>query len=230
MQILNTSVLEDPVFLPQNPAARRLSEHKLKKIHYSQGSILSSREPKQNRRKQNKNWECESDGSQKSVWEQICQEKNVVDRCLTRKRGCELAPHPPPLTPGVTKAAAVAEVKSSGTVKVFFLRQWERPRPSGMGVEKWQHCTWTCALGKLKRPNQTQMKSNSYPQELGPPMRTTWEGSERCWIQAASRYSRGLLAAQRGWSERRMPIEMKDISVRAISGLSPTYGNSQFLG
>lgn len=74
------------------------------------------------------------------------------------------------------------------------------------------------------------MKSNSYPQELGPPMRTTWEGSERCWIQAASRYSRGLLAAQRGWSERRMPIEMKDISVRAISGLSPTYGNSQFLG
>ena len=42
-------------------------------------------------------------------------------------------PMPPP-SPGVAKAAAVAEVKSSGTVKVF-LRQWERPRSSGTGVE-----------------------------------------------------------------------------------------------
>lgn len=40
-----------------------------------------------------------------------------------------------PPAPGVAKAAAVAEVKSSGTVKVF-LRQWERPRSPETGVER----------------------------------------------------------------------------------------------
>lgn len=43
-------------------------------------------------------------------------------------------PHAAP-SPGVAEAAAVAEVKGSSTVKVF-LRQWERPRPSGTGVER----------------------------------------------------------------------------------------------
>lgn len=40
----------------------------------------------------------------------------------------------PPPGPGVAKAAVVTEVRSSGVVKVS-LRQWERPRSSGTGVE-----------------------------------------------------------------------------------------------
>lgn len=79
-------------------------------------------------------------------------------------------PHTPP-APGVTKAAAVAEIRSSGTVKVF-LRRWARPRSSETGVEKrGQESTRTCALGRLKRP-QTKSKGNLTPtpaQELGPP-------------------------------------------------------------
>ena len=83
-------------------------------------------------------------------------------------------PMPPP-SPGVAKAAAVAEVKSSGTVKVF-LRQWERPRSSGTGVEWWQDSTWTCALGKLKRPRKkSQTRSKSYTQDRPGP----WEQSVR---------------------------------------------------
>lgn len=41
----------------------------------------------------------------------------------------------------------MADVRSSGTVKVF-LRQWERPGSPGTGVERGQASTWTCALGK----------------------------------------------------------------------------------
>lgn len=48
----------------------------------------------------------------------------VVDRVQREKGEVAPAPHPaPPPAPGVAKAAALAEVKSSGTVEVF-LRQW----------------------------------------------------------------------------------------------------------
>lgn len=44
-------------------------------------SDISENETKQNQTKQkNKNEECECDGSQKSIWKQICQQKNVAER------------------------------------------------------------------------------------------------------------------------------------------------------
>lgn len=43
-------------------------------------------------------------------------------------------PPTPPPGPGVAKAAVMIQVRSSGMGKVS-LRQWERPRSSGTGVE-----------------------------------------------------------------------------------------------
>lgn len=78
----------------------------------------------------------------------------------TQERGDANGLPPPPPTPGVAKAAAVAEVRSSGTVKVF-LRQWEGPRSSGTGVGRWPDSTRT--LGKQRGQNENQTKPNFYP-------------------------------------------------------------------
>lgn len=101
------------------------------------------------------------------------------------KGRCEWAPRAPPLTPGVPKAAAVAEVKSSGTVKVF-LRQWERPRPSGTGVERWQDSTWT-----LK--GQTKPKRNLIPtpRNLVHPHEQPGRGSGWRWDPSGQRFIPG---------------------------------------
>lgn len=84
----------------------------------------------------------------------------------SQERGDANGLPPPPPAPGVSKAAAVAEVRSSGTVKVF-LRQWEGPRSFGTRVGRWPDST--CTLGKQRGQNENQTKSNFYPQELGPP-------------------------------------------------------------
>lgn len=148
--------------------------------------------------------------------------KNMAEGSLTGKKRSNWHPAPT-LTPGITKAVAMAEVKSSGTVKVF-LRQWERPRSLGTGVERWQASTWICALGKSKEA-QIQTKRN-----LAPTLRSfghSWEQLRGEVVgpgtKVGSNYSRCLGGE--------CPLWLKvDISVSAMNGLSLTYGNSEFLG
>ena len=98
-----------------------------------------------------------------------CQQKERGSWESNQERGkMKLAPPPP----SVTKAAAVAETRSSGTVKVF-LRRWARPRSSETGVEKrGQASTRTCALGRLKRP-KTKTKGNLTPTPARPGTQST---------------------------------------------------------
>ena len=101
-----------------------------------------------------------------------CQQKESGSWESNQERGkMKLAPPTPP-APGITKAAAVAETRNSGTVQVF-LRWWARPRSSETGVEKrGQASTRTCALGRLKRP-RTKTKGNLTPTPARPGTQST---------------------------------------------------------
>lgn len=154
--------------------------------------------------------------------------KKVVHGSLTRKGEMQTGsppPHPP--APGVTKAAAVAEIRSSGTVKVFLRGGGQDPdrlRPvwkEGTGVYK------DLCFRKTKRP-QTKTKGNLTPtpaQELGPPPQTGWEEVTGTGTGAQPLGARGLLAAAGRWPGRRMPDNEEGICAGAIGGRSLTCGN-----
>lgn len=129
--------------------------------------------------KQNENQECESDGSQKSIWKQVCQE-NVAEG--SRAGGGGPAPRLP--GPRVAKAAGSGrsqELRYSGGLpeaagEARLTRNWSR----GVGVPR--GCT--CASGELERPDPDPDRTEAPAQELGPPTRPAWG-------PGISSYSRG---------------------------------------
>lgn len=84
-----------------------LSEHELQNTVFL-GQHLEFRKTPREQNEMSGNRECESDGSQKSIWKQVCQHKTVVDWSLAGKR--REANWPPPLPqPWVTKAPAMGD-------------------------------------------------------------------------------------------------------------------------
>lgn len=98
-----------------------------------------------------------------------------------------------------------------------FLRQWEAQLTWNWCGEVTGFYTDLCFRETKEAKPETQWNLTLRP--------GTWP------THMNSNYSRGQLAAQCGWSGRRMPIDMKGISlqVREVD-CPPTYGNSRFLG
>jgi len=85
-------VLEDPVPPAKSGSTGAFRTQTQKHMIFRAASDVS-----ENQTKPNKNEECESDGSQKSIWRQSCQPKNVVERVQPGNGEMEPAPHPPVL-------------------------------------------------------------------------------------------------------------------------------------
>lgn len=231
MQILNTSVLEDPVFPPQNPAARRPSEHKLKNTWFS-GQHFMFQKIKQNKikTKQTKIRNAKVMVLKNQSGSRSANRRTWLTESNRKKERWPLLPIPPP--PPLVLLRQLHWQKSKARVQ--WRSSWgsgERPGSSGTGVERWQDSTRTCALGQLKRPKQkpdkTEVLCPGWAKSLG----TVWERSGWRGDRGGRQGLPSMTwAPQRGWSRRRMPVEMKGISAGAINGQSPTYGNSRFLG
>lgn len=157
-------MLEDPVFPPPpKSGSTEAFRTQTQKHMIFRAALYVSEKSKQNQTKQTKIRNVKVMVLKNQSGSRSANRRTWLSKSNQEKEKWNRPPMPPP-SPGVAKAAAVAEVKSSGTVKVF-LRQWERPRSSGTGVERRQDSTWTCALGKLKRPRKKAR------QDLSPTLR-----------------------------------------------------------